>query len=98
MKRNIIILAFAALLCVGCDNDSKHSFMDEGVMYIEALHPSFSRVTETDFEISDEIGVYATEYSNEKAVPLQISGNWANNVSAVYDGTLWNTAKKIFLE
>ncbi|MBE6200676.1 MAG: fimbrillin family protein [Rikenellaceae bacterium] len=33
---------------------------------------------------------------NNVASPLQISGNWANNVATTYDGTTWTPAKKIF--
>lgn len=53
---------------------------------------------ETSFEQGDKIGLYLTEYTGETPAPLQISGNWANNVAATLDGADWVTAKKIFWE
>lgn len=96
MKKIFSILAVATLLMVGCENSDNIPVVEEGVMQIEVLHPSATRATETTFESGDVIGVYVTEYSEEVASPLQISGNWANNVATTYNGTDWNPAKKIF--
>lgn len=96
MKKIFSILAVATLLMVGCENSDNIPVVEEGVMQIEVLHPSATRATETAFESGDVIGLYVTEYSEEVASPLQISGNWANNVATTYNGTDWNPAKKIF--
>ena len=96
MKKIFSILAIAALLMVGCENSEDIPVVEDGVMQIEVLHPSATRATETAFEGGDKIGLYATEYNGEVATPLQISGNWANNVAVAYNGTAWNPAKKIF--
>ena len=96
MKKIFSILAVATLLMVGCENSDNIPVVEEGVMQIEVLHPSATRATETTFESGDVIGLYVTEYSEEVASPLQISGNWANNVATTYNGTEWNPAKKIF--
>ena len=69
---------------------------EEGVMYFEPLYPGITKATETAFEQGDVIGLYVTDYQGETAPPLQISGNWANNVSATFDGASWLTSKKIF--
>ena len=90
------ILAIAALLMVGCENSEDIPVVEDGVMQIEVLHPSATRATETAFEGGDKIGLYATEYNGDVASPLQISGNWANNVATTYDGAIWTPAKKIF--
>ena len=42
------------------------------------------------------MGLFATEYNGDVASPLQISGNWTNNASVVYDGSVWNPTKKIY--
>lgn len=94
MKR-YIGLAALALLVMGCEKEDNYQ-VEEGAMRIEVLHPSATRATETAFESGDVIGLYATEYAGEEAVPLQISGNWANNVATTYNGTAWTPAKKIF--
>ena len=96
MKKIFSLLVIAALLMVGCENSEDIPVVEDGVMQIEVLHPSATRATETAFESGDKIGLYATEYSGDVASPLQISGNWANNVAVAYDGTVWNPAKKIF--
>ena len=96
MKKIFSILAVATLLMVGCENNENIPVVEDGAMQIEVLHPSATRATETAFESGDKIGLYATEYNGDIATPLQISGNWANNVAVAYNGTAWNPAKKIF--
>ena len=95
MKKYIAIISLA-LLAMGCENNDNTIVVKDGVMQIEVLHPSATRATETAFEKGDMIGLYATEYSGDVASPLQISGNWANNVVTTYDGNIWTSAKKIF--
>lgn len=96
MKKIFYVLIVATLLIVGCENSDNIPVIEDGVMQIEVLHPSATRATETSFENGDVIGLYATEYSGDFAAPLQISGNWANNVAVAYNVTAWNPAKKIF--
>lgn len=100
MKKNILILAVATLVMVGCSKNDEIVVPEESLIQITALHPSATRATATDFESGDKIGVYVTDYASADAEavapPLQISGNWANNVAATYDGSAWNTAKSIY--
>ena len=95
MKRYIVMISLA-LLAIGCENSGNIPVVEDNVMQINVLHPSATRATETAFESDDMIGIYATEYSGDVASPLQISGNWANNVATTYNGTTWIPAKKIF--
>ena len=95
MKRYIVMISLA-LLAIGCENSDNIPVVEDGVMQISVLHPSTTRATETAFESGDKIGLYATEYNGDVASPLQISGNWANNVAVAYNGTTWVPAKKIF--
>ena len=95
MKKYIAIISLA-LLAMGCETNDNTIVVKDGVMQIEVLHPSATRATETTFERGNKIGIYATEYSGDVASPLQISGNWANNVATTYDGNIWTPAKKIF--
>ena len=96
MKKIFYVLIVIILLTVGCENSDSILVVDDGAMQIEVLHPSATRATETAFENGDVIGLYATEYSGDVAAPLQISGNWANNVATTFDGVSWTPAKKIF--
>ena len=94
--KKYIVLATLAFVVVGCESSDNIPVVDDGAMQIEVLHPSATRATETAFENGDVIGLYATEYSGDIAAPLQISGNWANNVATTFDGASWTPAKKIF--
>ena len=96
MKKILYILTAATLLIVNCESNENIPVVDDGAMRIEVLHPSATRATEAAFENGDVIGLYATEYSGDFAAPLQISGNWANNVATTFDGASWTPAKKIF--
>ena len=89
MKKYIAIIALA-LVAMSCENENIDNIpvVEDGVMRIEALHPS-TRATETSFENGDVIGLYATTYEGEAALPLQISGNWINNEVLTYDGSSW---------
>lgn len=96
MKKSIFILTVATLLMAGCSDNDEVAILENDLMHIIALHPSATRATETGFESGDKIGIYVTDYADEIALPLQISGNWANNVGAIFDGSIWNTDKQIF--
>ena len=85
----------AALLLASCDK-SEEIAVDDGSIRFVMQYPSATRATETSFEQGDKIGLFLTEYTGETPAPLQISGNWANNVAATLEGTEWVTAKKIF--
>lgn len=84
-----------ALLLASCDK-AEEIAVDDGSIRFVMQYPSATRATETSFEQGDKIGLFLTEYTGETPAPLQISGNWANNVAATLEGTEWVTAKKIF--
>lgn len=85
----------AALLLASCDK-AEDIAVDDGSIRFVMQYPSATRATETSFEQGDKIGLFLTEYTGKTPAPLQISGNWANNVAATLEGTEWVTAKKIF--
>lgn len=89
--KKYIALAALALVAMSCERENIDNtpIVDDSVMRIEALHPSTTRATETSFENGDVIGLYATTYEGEQAMPLQISGNWINNEALTYDGSTW---------
>ena len=71
-----------------------------GEMSFNVLAPGLqTKVTENAFEASDAIGLYVTDYADDKTpMPLQISGNRANNVSVSFDGTSWTPEKTVMWE
>ena len=59
---------------------------DPGLMSIQFIHPSaVTRATETAFESGDKIGLYVVE----TPAPLQVSGNYVNNLQATFNGSQW---------
>ncbi len=94
--RKIYFILCVAALAAGCQKmaDDKPVVYEEGQMRFEMNHPA-TKVTATDFEEGDRIGLYVTSYE-EVPVPLQVSGNWANNIAAILTSGEWITAKRIF--
>ena len=56
-----------------------------------------TKVTGNAFDALDEIGLYVTDYvDNITPMPLQISGNRANNLTVTFDGASWTPEKTIY--
>lgn len=82
--KKIITSISILLFLVSCQ---KQAVVDEpGVMDIQFIHPSVvTRATETAFESGDKIGLYVVE----TPAPLQVSGNYVNNLQATFNGSQW---------
>lgn len=93
MKKTLYILCITAL-AVACQKMTIET-RPEGsdAMHFIMNHPA-TRATATDFEEGDRIGLYITSYDSSP-VPLQLSGNWTNNVATVLSGSEWVTSKKV---
>ena len=99
MKR-IFIPLLAVLAAAACQEgtlDQQQSLAD-GEMSFDVRTPGpQTKVTSETFEESDVIGLYVTDYVNDDIpMPLQISGNRANNLPVTYDGAVWTPEKKIW--
>ena len=70
----------------------------DDVMRFNAIAPGAqTRATAVGFEVSDRIGLYVTDYVDaDTPMPLQISGNRANNVAVDYDGSAWTPQTTIY--
>ena len=56
-----------------------------------------TKVSAGAFEDADQIGLYVTDYVNETTpMPLQISGNRANNSLVTFDGSVWTPGQTIY--
>ena len=83
MKRVLLYIA-VLLLTISCQKQEQ--IIEPGVMDIQFIHPSVvTRATETAFESGDKIGLYVVE----TPAPLQVSGNYVNNLQATYNGSQW---------
>ncbi len=84
MKKALSLLAFFSLIVLSCQKQEINC--DPAPMDIQFIHPSVvTRATETAFESGDMIGLYVVE----TPAPLQVSGNYVNNLQATYNGSQW---------
>ena len=67
---------------------------DEVTFTVE--YDSQSRATGSAFENGDMMGVFMTQYDGEKASPLQVSGNYANNAKSTLNGGKWVNTPGIY--
>ena len=96
MKTRDFIWAAAALCMCACssENEVSPSPIDEGEIQLEMVYPgaTSTRATDTQFEKTDQIGVYVTATGEQ----LQIGGNEVNNELFTYNGTSWTSARKVY--
>ena len=94
IKYTVIYLAAALLATTSCSKEEGNS--DNGQLLLAPSLPHMSKATETEFESGDRFGIYAVEYKEDAPLPLQLSGNWANNSMALYNGTNWSISPVIW--
>lgn len=94
IKYTVIYLTAALLATTSCSKEEGNS--DNGQLLLAPALPNMSKATETEFESGDRFGIYAVEYKEDAPLPLQLSGNWANNSMALYNGTNWSISPVIW--
>lgn len=97
MKHIILTLATVSLLFSGCSK-SESEILGSNEMQFKATYPTASRVTGSAFETGDAMGIYVTQYNGNNPVPLQLSGNYANNAETIFDGSTWKSNPVIYWE
>lgn len=55
-----------------------------------------SRVTDSNYESGDKVGLYVVNYNEGSAGALQVSGNHVNNVAFTYDGNKWTSGTSLY--
>ena len=70
----------------------------DNIMRFNLVGPNAqTKVNAGAFEAADQIGLYVTDYVNETTpMPLQISGNRANNSLVIFDGSAWTPEQTIY--
>lgn len=98
MKRIYIPLLMALALTACEDANNEHlAPMYDGVMRFDITTGVQTKVAAGAFEADDRIGLYVTDYASDATpMPLQISGNRANNVVVNFDGSLWTPEETIY--
>ena len=91
----LMTLAFAA-----CQDNIVESEVPvyDNIMRFNLVGPNVqTKVSAGAFEEADQIGLYVTDYVNETTpMPLQISGNRANNSLVTFDGSVWTPEQTIY--
>lgn len=98
MKKIVIILAAIAAL-TGCHKETPDQVghdVKDGQMRFTMSVGTPSKANDAEFESGDKVGLFVVEYNGEIPAPLQISGNWANNVAVTFNGTVWNPVKTVY--
>ena len=98
MKKIFLIIA-TSIIIFGCTKfDSGNP--DSSVMRFAPKHYTSTKLntkaTASSFEAGDKIGLFVTQYNGNDAVPLQVSGNYANNSAVTFNGTKWAAQPAIF--
>ena len=94
MKKICLFVIAALSLSYGC-NKVEIPEAANGVMNFNVAHPA-TKASESSFEIDDKIGVYVVGYEGNKALPLQLGGNYKTNVPVTFDGRKWNANPVIY--
>lgn len=79
----------------GCSKDEVGNEIIDNLVKFNVKYP-VTKATGDSFEIGDAIGVYMAEYDNGKVLPLQMAGNYANNIRSTFDGTKWVNSPAIY--
>ena len=92
-----LILALAFTSCQDKTADPVVPVYDD-IMRFNLVGPSAqTRVSAGAFEAADQIGLYVTDYATETSpMPLQVSGNRANNSLVTFDGLAWAPEQAIY--
>ena len=88
-----------ALAFTACQNNTVEPEVPihDGVMRFNLVAPGAqTKVSAGAFEAKDQIGLYVTDYVGDTPMPLQISGNRANNVVVDFDGSAWTPEQTIY--
>lgn len=84
---------------VACEQATNNAVIpaDNRMLFDVASPNAHTRVSNGTFEAEDKIGVYVTDYADDTTpMPLQISGNRANNEALLFDGASWTPERTIY--
>ena len=89
-----------ALAFTACQDNivEPEALVHDNIMRFNLFGPNVqTKVANDAFEAADVIGLYVTDYVNETTpMPLQISGNRANNSLVTFDGSAWTPEQTIY--
>ena len=93
----VSVLTLGLASCQQIDGEAPDGLVSNEMSFNITSPNGQTRVSNGAFEIADEIGVWVTDYVDASTpMPLQISGNRANNEVLTFDGAAWNTERTIY--
>lgn len=97
LKSTILFLTLALTACQEENITPELSGVSDQMSF-NVLAPGVkTKVSNNAFEASDMIGLYVTDYVDATTpMPLQISGNRANNLAVTFDGAAWTPSQTIY--
>lgn len=95
MKKTIILI-IALTVLASCQKQMTDITIDDGEMKFNMSLTTSTKANASEFESGDKVGLFVVEHDGETAAPLQITGNWANNVATTYNGSEWTPEKTIY--
>lgn len=97
-----IIFAMSILVLAACSKQQTPVALISDEIQFNISMPSsvaakaVTKATATGFESGDAISLYAVEYNDEQAMPLQIGGNFLNNEKLTYNGSAWTGTRTLY--
>ena len=99
MKTKYLAIAALVLGMVACEQATNNAEIptDNRMLFNVVSPNAHTRVSNGAFEAEDKIGVYVADYADDTTpMPLQISGNRANNEALLFDGASWTPERTIY--
>ena len=99
MKTKYLAIAALTFGMVACEQAANNVEIpaDNRMLFDVASPSAHTRVSNGAFEAEDKIGVYVTDYADDTTpMPIQISGNRANNEALLFDGASWAPERAIY--
>lgn len=100
MKRISIFTLILTLAVTACQEgiiEKDALLFDSEIRFNISTPEAQTKVADGAFEANDKIGLYVTDYmSDNLPMPLQLSGNRANNMTVSYDGANWTPQQSIY--
>ena len=87
--------AFVALAACNKEQTPDAEFQASGEIRFELGMPA-TKATAEAFEAGDKVSIWAVEYATDQAPELQIGGNFLNNETIAFDGSLWKASETLY--
>lgn len=94
LSKKLFLTVAVAAMCAACGKDETPTqyIPDENEIVLNILHPNQTRVSETNFDVDDKIGVYVTHVDAE----LLLAGNEVTNYPFIYNGSVWTSQRSVY--